>query len=335
MVRKWSILLAAVVCLSVFGACGQATNNKIYENSTTEKRTTVATPDKNENGTLIGTSNDNYCDEKQTETIPANLDTNLNINEIRETIDAKLDLIISNNNYTTEQEFIDANYDAIAELVSLGEDALPYLEECKKGIKSYDSSPDNLRRIVAAIISNIIKPELYDLYCSSPDGKYTVKGTADSFFGLTDPFCGIDYKLCVIDNESGEIVVQEDTIFNFPSLIYDINDIKWSINCEYVAVEQGYRHDYTNVYVFDIARGECFELPSKEEIEKITAKNLSYYDEANALDFENVHCLFDEWGTNTIKVKLILSSNVGGEYDLGSYTFDLSTRHIENIELHL
>ncbi len=249
--------------------------------------------------------------------------------EIAEIVDANLAILVQENAlYSSEKEYITARPEAFSAIVALGEDALPYLMELGQNILPYDYSVENYQRILAMYAAYTIRPEQYVLSYPSPDGKYALVWEVVTFVTAVDPFGGITYNVSALDTETGETATAKAEFCKDWSA-----SVHWSPDSRYAAVCVGYRHSYRDVYVFDIGRGECVHLPGEGELEAMLGKDLTYYDADTDEEFSCVHILFDEWGTDTVTARIMLSSVVGGGVDIGGYTYDLAKREIISCDL--
>ena len=249
--------------------------------------------------------------------------------EIAGIVDANLAILVQENVvYSSEKEYITAQPEAFSAIVSLGDAALPYLTEMGENILPYDYSAENYRRILAMYAAYTIRPEQYVLSYPSPDGKYALVWEVVTFVTAVDPFGGITYNVNALDTETGEIATAKAEVCKNESA-----SLHWSPDSRYAAVSVGYRHSYRDVYVFDIGRGECVRLPGEGELEAMLGKDLTYYDADTDEEFSCVHILFDEWGTDTVTARIMLSSVVGGGVEIGSYTYDLAKREITSCDL--
>ena len=247
--------------------------------------------------------------------------------EIAEIVDRNLDILVTENErYSSEKEYIAAHPEAFSAIVALGDAALPYLTEMGQNILPYDYSVENYQRILAMYAAYTICPEQYVLSYPSPDGKYALVWEVVTFVTAVDPFGGITYNVSALDTETGETATAKAEFCKDWSA-----SVHWSSDSRYAAVSVGYRHSYRDVYVFDVVGAECIRLPNKEELEEMLETDLTYYDTEMDTEFSYVHILFEGWGTDTITVRIMLSSTVGGGVDVGSYTYDLAQRKIVNI----
>lgn len=236
----------------------------------------------------------------------------------------------------TEQQLIDAHPDEFAEIVALGDEALPYLEELLKYligyISSYRGEPyKSYRCLITMAAAYAIKPELYDLEYPSPDGKYILKASINNFAGAMDPFNGINYNVNIIESETGLVYITTDEIYNKVDM-----KIKWSPDSRYATISKGYRHYYCRTDIFDIENAKFIVLPDKKEIEDILGIKLSYYDSEKNITFNYVHFYFGEWGTeDKIKIRIMLSSFYGGGVGDGWYIYDLRKGEIVDIKFEM
>lgn len=112
-------------------------------------------------------------------------------------VDHYLDLLMPDvESYSDVQSVRDKHPEVFDALVALGEDAVPLLQERGQGIRAtYDSTPENFRRMLALTMAQAISPQLYQTDYPSPDGKYAVRAEVDSHFTAWDPFLCTTYTL--------------------------------------------------------------------------------------------------------------------------------------------
>ena len=248
--------------------------------------------------------------------------------EIAGIVDANLAILVQEDGKMdlSEREYVADAPEAFNAIVNLGEAALSYLTDCGKNMQYDDTSPENYRRILAMYAAYTIRPEQYVLSYPSPDGKYALVWEPVTFITATDPFGGITYNVGVLDPETGETAAAKAEVCKDESA-----SVHWSPDSRYAAVSAGYRHSYRDVYVFYMASGDCILLPGEEELETLLETELTYYDTDTDEEFSCVHILFDEWGTDTVTARIMLSSVVGGGVEIGSYTYDLAKREITQL----
>ncbi|MCI8388618.1 MAG: hypothetical protein HFE63_09160 [Clostridiales bacterium] len=238
-------------------------------------------------------------------------------------IDKKLDIIVSDLNAITVNEYIEAHQAAFDEIVALGEDALPYLESIAKeiGVCGWYSI-GMCRAYIATAAIYAIKPETYETEYPSPDGKYTFKGNfsiGDADCSKYNNYTGIPYKsISIIENETGE--EYKDFVGNFSNI-----SVEWSPDSKYVAFTTGNAVDYSNVFVFDMEHGKTNYM----SFEKIT----KYVEVLTSQKINNdMYWLsLDEWLPNDevrISIKFCIDGDTSGEPVNGWYIYNLATKRV-------
>lgn len=235
-------------------------------------------------------------------------------------VNENLDILLGNySEFDDEQNYITAHPEAFAAIVALGEDAISYLDNVSDGFVLYDSSVDNYRRIIAMAARYAIKPELYDLVYPSPDGRLELKLMPETFYTLWDPFGGIEYSVHITDLETGESI----TPLNTETVVSGDVHVEWSPDSRYVAVSRSHRHDFTDLLVFDIGNAARINLSDRTTLEALFGRELVIYDSETGIDYDRIHCYFEEWGEGSITVSVFLRSAVGGEVIFGRFEYDL------------
>lgn len=198
-----------------------------------------------------------------------------------------------------------------AALVALGEEAFPVLDDIIR-------TTDVLTRLAfAKYIKYTIKPELYDLDYQSPDGKYSIKGSAYSFL-YTGSYAEIFNDIRLVDNTTNSVLAVSD--------IYD-NEIgvNWSEDNKYVAVTHGYvSRYYFTTDVFDIQNSKFIKLPSYKDMDEILNIELKYY------NHKSVSFNFSEWlPDDKVKIEIsIFFSSFSEEPFVGYFIYDLKAHKI-------
>ena len=245
-------------------------------------------------------------------------------------VDHYLDLLMPDvESYSDMQSVRDKHPEVFDALVALGEDAVPLLQERGQGIRAtYDSSPENFRRMLACTMAQAIAPQMYQTDYPSPDGKYAVRAEVDSHFTAWDPFLGTVYTLSLVDLTSGETLASHGSGHSLEnaSVGFDRPPFLWSEDSRYAVYESGYRHYFTSVSLFDTVQGKIVLLPGEEELEALIGENLIYTED----DFsaEQVHCHFAAWYGDCIKIDVLLESNFGGGAVIGYYIYDINFAQI-------
>ncbi len=311
-----SILLSIVCTSCVFN---RQPSNAASETQTMDTVSTTASP---ETSFFSDTSTD------------VNEEDALSQEEIRKIIDENLAIFsLSDISFfdQTEAEYIAQYPEAFSRIVALGKDALPYLqeigEEYLRGVA--ETYP---RWLIAKAAEYKIKPESYDRLFPSPDGRYAIQLSVASFVGLMDPFRDIDYNVCMVACDSQSVIYEMNGIFNFPTAMHKEPRITWSDDSKYVAIEQGYRHDYAETLIYNTTDAEAVRLPDREEIERLFGGPLSYIDPESEGLFDRVHFHFEGFQADGVRIYIELSAYNGGGITAGYYTYDLCEQSISEIE---
>lgn len=265
-------------------------------------------------------------------------DTNLNADdpveillsdmEISSIIEENLDALMAvGDDIFYEQEYIDANPEAFAKIVELGEAALPHLEKISEKYYTYDSLFTLQRRCFLAMMAAYkIDPSLYDTVLTSPDGKYTIKASVSTFTSLWYSLYGITYdSVNLIDNQSGESLVAYDSPCNNISF-------EWSPDSKYALVRErpGDGRCGSNMYIFDAVKEEYYALPYSElKTEEIT--NLVKESFGEEYPLYALHLWFSEWdddGRVKIDVEFHFLSPTDAKFVRGWFIYDLDDRAI-------
>ena len=260
--------------------------------------------------------------------IPEPVENTMTDEEIKAVIDENLDILMTGEDCYFEKDYIDAHPDAFEKIITFGDAALPYLEEMIENIP-YDNLLEQDRWYLIKAAIYFIKPDIYDKEFLSPDKKYAIKATVHSIKGTyNDAFSGIEYHFCIIEKETGNILVTASNMtfdISNPFLSY----ITWSDDSQYVAIQQGYRHYFSDVYLFDICELTFQYLPDFVEINKIINQEIVYTND-NGSKLNYLHCYFDEFLENQrVKIKISLSSNAGEYMDIGWYIYDINNKTVD------
>lgn len=250
----------------------------------------------------------------------------LSDDEIVAIIEENLDLLMATEEeYTHEQRYIDENPTAFAKIVELGEAALPHLEAVSESLYTYDLySPQQMRCFLAMMVAYKIDPSLYDFVCVSPDGRYSLKATVDSFAAIWYNGYGMTYDaINLIDNENGEFLTSYEGMHNTISA-------KWSPDSKYAVVRELVGKYASILSVFDVSNKEYYILPADElytaEIDQLVVDS---FGEGSCLS--TLHLLHGEWlADNKIKVYVEFQflSVTNPKFVRGWYIYDLVSREI-------
>ncbi len=86
----------------------------------------------------------------------------------------------------------------------------------------------------------------------------------------------------------------------------------------------------TYIHLFDVEKQMFYTLPRETELEAFLGCDLTYSD-ASGNVFDRVECYVGEWGEDTIRVRIVLTSAVGGEIGAGWYEYDLAKQAIVEV----
>ena len=261
-------------------------------------------------------------------------DVTLTDEEIRKVVDKNLDVLAKDSNaWVTEEEMINAHPEAFENIVSLGKDAIEYLEETGNGYRTVKIGSVKYNRcFIALAAAYVIDPDTADLTLASPDNSYAIKCTVSSFFLISDPFSGILYIFSIIDNSSGSVLIATWDGFSLDG-IRSVNGINWSPNNRYVIVEQGYHNYFTELYLFDLEQRTYIRMPDAKEIESHLGGRRLIYAPGTDSELSCDHYTFEDWcDDNTVRVTITLSNTVGSCMDVGSYLYDMSEKKIIEVE---
>lgn len=244
--------------------------------------------------------------------------------DISEAVNSYLDEIVSNpSEYTDEREYINAHPEAFSAIVALGDSALPGLDRAAGGVQ-YENSADNCRKYVAMAAKYAIKPELYDLVYTSPDGRAQLKLSPLTFHTLWEPFTGITYALSITDTESGASLIPE----NFVCEVSGDFEVFWSPDGRYAALSQGYRHLFTSLIIFDVRTSKLTDLSDRAAIQSALGQELLVLDSDTNNTYDRLHCYFESFCGDTVQYTVALQSAHGDEIQIGRLTADLASGYV-------
>jgi hypothetical protein len=119
--------------------------------------------------------------------------------------------------------------------------ALPYLEQLSARDESEDEyiHSTHIRRVLSLYAMYVIKPDLYDLYFPSPDGRYTAKGNVYTFISAYNR--GIIYGDVQIIDSTADAVVWSMEIARFGL------SVEWSQDSRYAAISYRIKESHTDL----------------------------------------------------------------------------------------
>lgn len=156
---------------------------------------------------------------------------------------------------THEKMCVNTLPSAFQEIISYGEDALPYLLEIADAHTEYYGVDDKayLRCVLACYAAYRIKPSLYQCNLPSPDGKYILELNPVMFITMGDPHIGMMYQIRFLKADTGEELVSTGKISSSAVLTWSDNN-RFAIFCDR-------QHDWntnSTVTVYDTERNRIF-----------------------------------------------------------------------------
>jgi len=245
---------------------------------------------------------------------------------VEQTVNKNLDILISDIGASkTEKDYISAHPEAFDAIVSLGEDAIPYL---KSAASNHNTESD--RRKMAMAAAYAIKPELYDLVYPSPDGIHSIVLRVESFFHfIYHKDQATSYGRADLVDENGTVLCSADLVDQDLNA-YDSITLDWNPERTYVAIKlSGFFRQ--GVRIMDIKNTVSVDLPSmNEKIAPIAAPDVDW---SNADTFKvNINnTYFDKWlDNNSAKIRFEYSTSVC--YIEGTYVLNFKTGEITELE---
>ena len=238
---------------------------------------------------------------------------------VEQTVNKNLDILISDMGASkTEKDYISAHPEAFDAIVSLGEDALPYLKSA-----AGDNNTESDRRKMAMAAAYAIKPELYDLAYPSPNGEYTLVLRVESFFGSAYHMDQVTLygKADILDSD-GKIIVSAE-LDGASDRLYDHVDVEWRPDSSYAILKlSGFF--YFDVDIIDINNAVKVEIPSvKDDIIPMLDRDFAPEGSDGSEQYQVV-----SWqGDNAVKLQFSYYSTditVGGTYVLNLKTGEIS-----------
>lgn len=243
--------------------------------------------------------------------------------EIISIIEINIDILASKIDFRTDEQEIMAAYPIERNaILDLGELALPYLENIAGKFDASNEGPESYRAVMAMALAYKIKPELYELRFESPDGKYALMASVESFTGMFLPFEGGQYyNVRIVDIESGAVVITADDDY---ADYYANIEVNWSDDSRYAAISEGHQRYGTRMALFNIQKNEFVALPYWEIRDEIIPgiTPYIYHLKFKSFDVESEH----------ISVGFTIWLNdAAGTSVYGEYTYDIGEKKIVNL----
>ncbi len=174
-------------------------------------------------------------------------------------------------------------------------------------------------------------PSYFDGVFLSPDGKYAIKISVANYAStvVSDSHTDATYELLLVDAADGSVITASGDEYVMEAAL-----VNWSPDSKYAAIEVNRWNSSTNIVLFDTTNGSYRTLYGKSELETFTRRLFSYTDPTGTV-WDNVHCRFDEWGIDSVKIELSLSTDIGGRLPFGSYVYIIPTQMASKLEYDL
>lgn len=244
---------------------------------------------------------------------------------VEQTVNKNLDILISDiGSSKKEKDYISAHPEAFEAIVSLGEDALPYLKSAAS-----DHNTESDRRKMAMTAAYAIKPELYDLVYPSPDGIHSLVFRVESFFndGYHKDQVTTYSRADIIENASGKVICSTD-IRDSSDNVYQIGSVNWHQNGRYVYYERSAFLISTVTDMIDVKNAVKVNIPSVRN--HIIPLLYTDFDPATSVGME--YSQIEKWrDDSSVKIKFSYGSpTVNAE---GTYSLNLETGEISELTL--
>lgn len=247
--------------------------------------------------------------------------------DIETLINKNLDIILAetSNDYHVnhESELINAYPSEFAQIINLGEAALPYLEKIPY------TTENPLRGIIARAIQYAINPNIYDLVFPSPDGKHYIKGNIYSFITYDDFFNSPTYGDIQLIECSTDSVIWKEKIDMLNLSAY------WSPNSHYAAITYNFHWiSYTNI--LDVKNRNYIHLPRINDLINFLSDDVPILDTYWREYFD-----FAEWiSSDVVKIYFTIKDHLDNplphEFIMtGWYIYNLSEKNIIKVSYNI
>ncbi len=307
--KKQLLILAAILILMLlFSACSP--RGELPVAGDTSNDTTPGTINDDADTTAI-----NSMDEKITPSY------NYSEKEIISIIDTNIDILASKMHpLADDNEIMEAYPTETRAILGLGEAALPHLKDIAGKFIANNEDLESYRAVMAMALAYKIKPELYELRFESPNGKYVLMASVESFAGMFDPFSnGFYCNVRIVAVESEEVVIADKDV------CYSNIEVNWSDDSRYTAIREGHQRYGTRIVLFDLQRKEFTALPYMEIADQILPGVSPYSYHLKFKSFDN------ESERITVSFEMWLN-DVAGTGVVGEYTYDIDGKKIVNMD---
>ena len=335
-----AMLLAVPSCKKTESAAGTDAVSAVTENITETAEmpvTELMTRPITEPMTEVQTETEEQT-EPQTETVTELPMTSEN-SELAAQVDHYLDLLMVDvGSYSGVQSVRDKHPETFDALVSLGAEALPYLQTSAADVPAMivdDAGMKRMQRAAMAMWAAYkIDPSLYDLKVISPDGTTAATAKVGSFMGLdwggswTIAYDGI----VITDAVSGTEMSRKP----FPELLLNLQ-LEWSADSRHVVYQHGIggQHGFITGGLYDTAINKIQPFPEKEAFWACLCPMAPGLTDLKPSDVEGISHTVLSWtddGYPVIRFDFRVGIMIGVT---GIYRFDPVTGDIYDIEAHV
>ena len=254
-------------------------------------------------------------------------------------VDHYLDLLTDGaGDLFSESEIIAKNPDAFDALVSLGTEALSYLQTAAADVPAMIADGESMKRLqrasLAMMAAYTIDPSLYDISVRLPDGKTEVTAKIGTFMALD--FGGMRVnaydRLVMTDLETGEGLA----VHGFSEDLINVK-LECTPDGRYVVYQWGIgsQHGFTTGGVFDTVWGWLQPFPTKEAFLAVLCPMTPGLTDLNPSDVEGISHTVTEWnadGNAIIYFNFRIGTAILTE---GTYRFDPATGAVLDLHTHI
>ena len=254
-------------------------------------------------------------------------------------VDHYLDLLTDGaGDLFSESEIIAKNPDAFDALVSLGTEALSYLQTAAADVPAMIADGESMKRLqrasLAMMAAYTIDPSLYDISVRLPDGKTEVTAKIGTFMALD--FGGMRVnaydRLVMTDLETGEGLA----VHGFSEDLINVK-LECTPDGRYVVYQWGIgsQHGFTTGGVFDTVWGWLQPFPTKEAFLAVLCPMTPGLTDLNPSDVEGISHTVTEWnadGNAIIYFNFRIGTAILTE---GTYRFDPATGAVLDLHTHV
>ncbi len=257
--------------------------------------------------------------------------------DIPDIIERNLDVLVSEPyRYMEEEEIICAYPEAFYEILTLGDAAIPYLEEVADDsfLGLNQTWKHIMRGTMANYIADILDPERKAIYIPSMDGRYSLKMVPHSYMDKFDSYVGTEYDAYLVVHETDSILPMDPShLMRYTSSMDNLSWEGWSPDSRYVMFSVENNNFHNKLFIYSVEDSCFFQLPAEKEIEEMLGQNMHVLPE-DGEDWAEPEFIITEWDADVVKVHMQLWSLRGGYpgIDAGYYRYDLKKQEIVELQ---